>query len=300
MMALKLITTSKINLFLDVINKREDNYHNIQSLFLEISIGDNIQFDINKKYNGIFIESNIEKLAGKNNIIYKVWESLENRLINKKGLKVKLKKVIPLGSGLGGGSADAVYSLNTIDKLYNLKLSNKEKFKICNKLGADLPFFLKGGLQIGEGKGEILKKIDCKDSINIKSKLKILIVCPEILISTVESYKSLNIKACYKSIESRKEINLTRINSIINGIKNNNIKKIEENLYNKFEDDAFSKYPILKEIKADLIEYKAFASLMSGSGSAIFGLFTDDILLNYAYNKMIKKSFICFKALPLI
>ncbi len=303
LMVLKLLTSSKLNLYLDVLDKRSDNFHNIQSLFLEVSLGDKISFEKIIGYNEIIINTNIKDIEHKDNIIFKIWEKTKTFLDGKSGLQVDLEKIIPLGSGLGGGSADGVYSLYAIENLFGLTLNYDEKFKICSELGSDLPFFINGGLQIVAGRGEQLKMVCERAMENAENpiKSKFLIICPDIFISTADAYRGLNITPLSESIiNEKKHLNISRINSLIEGILSNNPSLIYKNLYNKFEDYVFSMTPDLKKIKERLIELGAIGSLMSGSGSSIFGIFFDDDLLENAFKKMTEEQYKCFKALPKI
>ncbi|MFW5799195.1 MAG: 4-(cytidine 5'-diphospho)-2-C-methyl-D-erythritol kinase [Spirochaetota bacterium] len=312
----KIKTTTKLNLFLDVLNKRRDNFHNIQSLFLEVDIGDDIYieklYDNNNNNNNnnnrseITIDSNIESIKGSNNIIYKIWEKLKPHLLYKNSVNIYIDKKIPLGSGLGAGSSDGVYTLMALCDLFNLKPDRDRIYNIVSSVGSDLPFFIEGGLQRVEGKGEQLSLIykRCDDN-NFYNGFALLIVCPKIQISTPYAYSLLNMK--YKAGENkgskykeRIKHNEACIDNIIKGIIERNPALLSNNLFNIFENYIFSEYKELRYVKDTLKEFGAVVSLMSGSGASIFGVFFNSKLLEKAYNKFINLGYLCFKASPMI
>lgn len=296
-MRIKFNTSSKVNLFLDVIKKREDGFHNIRTVFLEVLLGDTIILEKTNNSNIMEINSNIKELEGKNNLIYNLWIELLKRFNFKNGVRIYLDKKIPIGTGLGSGSGDAAHTLFELEKLFQVSLSKNEKWNIFSKIGSDIPFFIDGGMQIAEGKGEILKPIFKRgEDLNTDSNnIYILVVCPGIRVSTKEAYEKLHIK---KDEEKNLVKNRLQIDKLVKGILTRNKKLIRENLYNKFEENIFVKYEEIKEIKNKLIEYGAIGSLLSGSGSSVFGIFFDKDLMNEAYNLIKAKSYKCFMTVP--
>lgn len=280
-MIVNLKSSSKVNLFLDVIQKRRDGYHEIQSLFMETSLGDDIRIESGGEDRNISIKSNYKDIENENNIIYGLWKILLRKYKKKiyGGVDVYIKKHVPLGSGLGGGSGDAFAVLDALDKYFNLDLNEKEMLSICKKLGADVPFFINGGLQKAFGKGDRLIKLKDRmsEGSEYSGKMKLIIVCPKFSISTQDSYKALGISNIgTKEAKEKQEINHSRIDDLLMGLLTFNKEKIKDNLYNRFEKYAFDKYPELEDIKNDFQKQGAVASLMSGSGSAVFGIFEDN------------------------
>ncbi len=145
---------SKVNIGLRILEKRNDGYHNINTIFQELQFGDIITIDKNDHGCNI-ISNDIQIPSGKKNICYKAYYELIKKFPNLNGIKITIKKNIPIGSGLGGGSANAASVLKGICKLFNLGLSNNELESIALKIGADVPFFIKGGTQ--SGGGELVK-----------------------------------------------------------------------------------------------------------------------------------------------
>ncbi len=241
---------AKINLGLNIISKNNSGYHNLESCFCPISLYDIIEIKKTNissfKISGFDIPGKVEE-----NIIFKVIEEIKEKV---KPLNIFLHKKIPLGSGLGGGSSNATFFLLNINKLFNLKIKKNELFRIAKKVGSDCPFFLKNEISYVKGTGNIIKKIN----IDINNK-KIIIIIPNLHISTKESFKNISIQKPKYSIKSI--------------IENERIEKWKKYIFNDFENYTFSKYKFLKKIKESLYNNGALYSSMSGTGSAIYGIF---------------------------
>ncbi len=244
---------AKINFGLNILSKRPDGYHNIETIFYPIQLHDEL---IIQKSNSSLFESNIEILnSNADNLIIKAKQKLEEYVNKTFSVKIILKKYIPLGAGLGGGSSNAASTLIALNKLYNLGLSGKNLFNIAVQLGSDVPFFLNSVPSFAQGKGEILKKI------NFEIPYPILVINPGIHVSTPWAYS--------KVIPEKPKLSL---NSIIdNGI--NNFSELKDKVNNDFEEIVFEKYPEIKELKQSLYDLGAEFALMTGSGSTLFGVF---------------------------
>ena len=264
----------KVNLFLEILSKRKDGYHNIDTLFHSVSLYDRISFE-EIDSNEIKIECSIGELNSDDNILWRVIDNLKSYFpANKKGLRIAIEKNIPMGAGLGGGSSNAAFALLGLNRYYNLGLNNNMLMEIGSQLGADVAFFIRGGFARGEGIGE---KLSFYEDINYK--LYFLIVYPNIHASTKEAYDGLNLN---NNNIKRSE----NIKELIEGLRNRDLNKICKNVYNQFEESQFKKQPILAEIKVSLIKNGALCSLMSGSGSSIFGIFDSMTMAERAYNKL--------------
>lgn len=270
---------AKVNLSLEVLNKREDNYHNIKSVFQKINLYDEMYIEKNdiNKFNLI---TNIESLNNKENIIYKAYLKLKEKYNNITGIKVILNKKIPMQAGLGGGSADCASFIIGINKLFNLRLSKFEMEEIGKKLGADVvPCFYNKAI-LAEGIGDKIT------TINTNFKYYIVIIKPNI---------SCNTKEMYKRIDQRKNIvRLDLSNKIIRGLEQNDIELIAENLYNTFE-YAQIEDKLIQNLKEELIMKGAIGSLMTGSGSCVYGIFRDKQKAKKAFNllKANYQTYIC-------
>ena len=248
---------AKINLGLNVISKKNNGYHNLESCFCPINLFDIIE--IKKSDSSSFRTSGI-KIPGKSkeNIIFKIIEEIKTKI---KPLDIFLYKNIPLGSGLGGGSSNATFSLLTINKLLNLKIKKNELFRITKKVGSDCPFFINNEVSYVQGTGNIIEKIN----IDIYNK-KIIIIIPNLHISTKEAFKKISINKPKYSIKTI--------------LENESIEKWEKYIFNDFENYTFFKYNFLKKIKESLYNYGALFSSLSGTGSAIYGIFNKDVTID--------------------
>ena len=259
---MKLKSYCKINLFLEIVNRREDGYHNIRTLFQTVNLYDTLIIEDLKDNNKIIIESNIDELNNKNNLLWKVIEILTPHIpLDRKGIKIFLKKRIPIGAGLGGGSSNAATLLKGLNEYYQLNIDNHQLMEWGSKIGADVPFFIKGGIAKGEGIGSQVTYYD-----NLFCPMNLVIIYPNIFASTKEAYNGVSLK----------KINKPLLEDMLAGFKDNNLKKICDNLYNDFEKTQFIKYPLIKDIKEKLLQNGAVGALMSGSGSAVFGIFESE------------------------
>ena len=248
---------SKVNIGLQILEKRSDDYHNINTIFQELKFGDVITIDETNHGCNIICDE-IKVPTGENNLCYKSYYELIKRFPNINGVKITIKKNVPIGSGLGGGSANAASVLKGICKLFALGLSNNELESIAAKIGADVPFFINGGTQLGTVIGEILKPID--KTFNGFY----LLVMPNISISTKWAYSQIK-----NQLNSDKT--LAKFASF-SGEKNFSPELFE----NDFEDIVIPAYPEVGLIKYKLIELGAKFASLSGSGSTVYGIFNDE------------------------
>jgi len=248
---------AKINLGLNVISKKNNGYHNLESCFCPINLFDIIEI---KKSNTLSFRTSGIKIPGKSkeNIIFKIIDEIKTKV---KPLDIFLYKNIPIGSGLGGGSSNATFSLLTINKLLNLKIKKNELFRITKKVGSDCPFFINNEVSYVRGTGNIIEKIN----IDIYNK-KIIIIIPNLHISTKEAFKKISINKPKYSIKTI--------------LENESIEKWEKYIFNDFENYTFFKYNFLKKIKESLYNYGALFSSLSGTGSAIYGIFNKDVTID--------------------
>ena len=185
------ISCSKINLGLQVLNKREeDGYHNLYSLFVELNLSDILEFKSSSEFKfTVEGSANINLPLDESNLIVKSYNLIRSKVENvSTEFSINLKKEIPLGSGLGGGSSNAAVSLIALNELWDLNLSHDELEKLAAKLGADIPFFIRGGVQLIEGIGDRLTIQDA----TLLNGLHFLLVIPSINISTSWAYRALN------------------------------------------------------------------------------------------------------------
>ena len=248
---------SKVNIGLKVLNQRDDGYHNIYTIFQELNFGDSIY--IEKKDQGCKIISNVDWIpTDKSNICFKAYNEIKKEFSKVKGLCLKIEKKIPTGSGLGGGSANAAAVLKGINKIYKLKLTASKLEKISRKIGADVPFFIKGKTQLGEGVGEKLTQLH---NTIIGTYL---LVIPKFSISTEWAYSIIK----NKLNDQDKKVNFS---SFFNG-DYSSLQIFE----NDFERIVIPAYPEIGAIKIKLLKLGARFVSLSGSGSTVYGIFDDE------------------------
>ncbi|PKL80943.1 MAG: 4-(cytidine 5'-diphospho)-2-C-methyl-D-erythritol kinase [Ignavibacteriae bacterium HGW-Ignavibacteriae-4] len=257
-MKIKKNANAKINIGLEILNKRSDDYHNLNTVFYSLhNLYDELIFERNDEQK-VNIQSNIPELNGKDNLIYTAIRKIERKVNKKIGVNINLTKNIPMGAGLGGGSSDAACTINAIDQLYELGLSYNDKLILAQAVGSDVPFFLQGGAAIGRSRGESLTFFE------YEIPLQIVVVSPNIHVSTPAAYGELDRDSTprnmvdYKMILDKSKDNPSLMRSMV---------------FNEFEKPIFAKHPEIKEIKQKLYEQGAIFSLMSGSGSSVFGMF---------------------------
>ena len=257
MNSITLKSHAKVNIGLRVLDQREDGYHNIHTIFQELDFHDTVS--ISKTDDDYELSSNdVNFPKDSSNTCSKAYVAVNVHYPDITGIKIHVKKEIPQGSGLGGGSSNGATTLKGMNELYGLGLSNDELIELSLQVGADVPFFIHGGTQLGEGIGEQLTQLD------IEFPQSILVIIPDIHISTKWAYSRLR-----KKLETEgKSPNFAGL-----------IERSEipfQFFENDFERIVFSTYPEIGLIKDQLLANKARFASLSGSGSAVFGLFDDD------------------------
>jgi 4-diphosphocytidyl-2-C-methyl-D-erythritol kinase len=252
---MKIFAPCKINLFLEVKNRRPDGYHNIESVMQAASLYD--ELDFKKADGGISLKCNIPGLpTDERNLVIKAARLLKKELKTDSGARITLKKRIPMGAGLGGGSSDAAATLRGLLKLWKKKISAKKLVKIASSIGADVPFFLKSGPAIVRGIGD--KIISLK---NVR-KSYFVIIYPGFGVATKWAYKNLRFP-----LTNKRKIN--KIRTLLESSRSS--REWGFHIYNRLEDAVFSKYPEIPLIK-DKIRGLGHQSIMSGSGSSVVGV----------------------------
>lgn len=259
---------AKINLTLNVLNKREDGYHNIESVFQKISLYDEIYVKRCNNEDFLEIKSNVKSLEGSNNIIYKAYKLLKEEYDTIKGVQVFLKKNIPMQAGLAGGSTDCASFIECMNELFGLNLSFADMQAIGVRLGADVPATFYREPIIAKGIGDIIENIDKK------IKFYLVIIKPDFSCDTKAMFEKLD-----KTSEIKQEYNSQIVKE---AIITNNIELLVNSLYNVFENSVDN----IKDIKEELLKQGALGSLMTGSGSCIYGIFKQKAQAKIAFRRL--------------
>ncbi|MBI4686000.1 MAG: 4-(cytidine 5'-diphospho)-2-C-methyl-D-erythritol kinase [Nitrospirae bacterium] len=253
---------AKINWFLSVLHKRKDGYHDILSLMQGITLYDHLTFEPSDNIDVVGYSA----IPREENLVYKAAILLKERLSVRKGVTIILKKEIPVYAGLGGGSSDAASTLLGLNRLWNLGLNLEELAELGGKLGSDIPFFLNSPFAMVKGRGEIVDRLDAR-SPNI-----ILLVKPDIKISTKWAYLEMSkLLLRQRADELTKDEN--NIKLLIQALDRQDFKVIASVMKNDLEVPVMKEFKIIGELKERMLELGAHAALMSGSGSAVFGVF---------------------------
>jgi len=247
---------AKINIGLKVLSKREDGFHNLSTLFYPINdLYDTLIFEKSNHFSFLCDAENIPK--DDSNLIVKAKNILEIETNKKINVQIKLIKRIPTEAGLGGGSSDAATTLISLNEMFSLGLNYEKLITLSLKLGSDVPLFIKPKPSIGKSRGEILEPIE------LEIQEPILIVNPKIKVSTKEAFSEIqpfNSEIDYQSLISNGKIDY---------------QLLKEKVTNDFEKNIFSHYPEIKNIKNIMLENGALFSLMTGTGSTVFGIFNN-------------------------
>ncbi len=262
---------AKINLGLDVVRKREDGYHEVRMIMQTVHLYDKL--DITKtKENKIAIASNLSYVpTNENNLVYKAAKLLMDEFQIKEGVSVNLIKRIPVAAGMAGGSSDAAAMLYGMNRMFELGLSRQQLMERGVKIGADVPYCLMRGTALAEGIGEKLTQLPPM------VKCPVLIAKPQISVST---------KFVYENLKLNEETVHPDIDRLVTAIRNKDLNAVAEHMGNVLESVTILEYPVIEQIKAQMIQSGAVNSMMSGSGPTVFGLFEDEKTARRAYEKM--------------
>jgi len=278
---MKILSPAKINLFLQVVGKRADGYHELVTLMCCISLYDVVSMDFGAKHISVHC-SHKDVPSDEGNLAYKTavlfYESIKkkfsekDRRVEAEGVTIFIDKQIPVAAGLGGGSSNAASVLVGMNRYYGQPFSWEELNAMGRRVGADIPFLLLQKPAIATGIGDKLKKYEGVTSVPI------LVVCPNFQVSTGTVYKNLNLRLtkCEKKIK--------------NFPFEMPVFDARQHLCNDLETVTISAYPEINEIKETLLDLDAVGALMSGSGPAVFGLFQDRARVQRAYHAVCKNS----------
>lgn len=251
---MKLSPNCKINIGLCVVRKREDGYHDLETIFYPVyGLHDELEVEIADEF--AFLQDGIEvDCLPTDNLIYKVYQRMQEHFPQIGNVRIRFKKNIPFGAGLGGGSSDAAHMAIALNELFQLGLTQKQLAEEVRPLGADCPFFIYNTPCYAEGIGDKLTPI----SLDL-SGMRLVMIKPDCGVSTKEAYAGIKPKGSselFKVVQNGSELFKVATND--------------------FEDTVFVAHPEIAEIKQRLLDAGAVYAAMSGSGSTVFGLFEHD------------------------
>lgn len=262
---------AKINLGLDVVRRREDGYHEVRMIMQTIHLYDLLEIQKIREPE-IQIVSNLSFLpVNENNLVYKAARLLQEEFALTDGISVKLTKRIPVAAGMAGGSTDAAAMLYAMNQLYDLGLSRRELMKRGVQIGADVPYCLMRGTALAEGIGEKLTQLPPM------IKCPVLIAKPSISVST---------KFVYQNLKLDEQTNHPDIDALMKDIREKDFDGVCVHMGNVLESVTIPNYPVIAEIKQQMMRSGAKASMMSGSGPTVFGLFEDGETAKRALREM--------------
>lgn len=260
---------AKINIGLNIVEKRDDGFHNLQSVFYPLGLADALEVIENKDEGAArftFSSSGIE-IPGDatDNLCYYAYH-LVSQDYSLPNVKVHLHKHIPIGAGLGGGSSDAAFFIKLLNDKFELGISWGEMHNYARQLGSDCSFFVSNKPSFAEGRGDEYEsmKLDL-------SKYYVVLVYPKIHINTAKAYSGVKPKMPIRSLEE--------------DVLNLPIEQWKEFIHNDFEDSIFPQFPEIKNIKEKLYSKGAIYSSMSGSGSTVFGIFEKETDLKFEFEE---------------
>jgi 4-diphosphocytidyl-2-C-methyl-D-erythritol kinase len=251
-MALQLWSPAKVNLFLEIVGKRADGYHEVRTVLQHVDLCDEIR--ISEDVQGIVVEcSGLPCPEGEENLVYRAAALFLEACGIRAGVRIQIAKRIPLGAGLGGGSSNAATTLWGLNRLFGTDVTPEELHGLSAQLGSDVPFFLGGPTAWASGRGEHLHPLPpfpCS---------WLLVAFPGFPVPTVWAYANLKLTGRDKSIR------------VIREAERGNYEPLLSSSWNRFEEVVFHRYPIVKQLKECLDDWGARPALMTGSGSAVYG-----------------------------
>lgn len=257
---LQLKAYGKINLGLDVIRKRPDGYHDLDMIMQMVDVYDDVIIE-KKAGEEIVVKADAAVLSnGKDNLAYMAAKMLFDEFGIKSGVEITIHKRIPIAGGMAGGSSDCATTLIGINEMFNLGLSKQQLMERGVMLGADVPYCVLGGTAIARGIGEVLTPLPTPPQCHV------IIAKPPISVSTAYVYGHIR----PDEITKRPDIEQMTL-----AIKEQDLNKLSDLLYNVMEEVTVSEYPVIEKLKSIMLENGALNSIMSGSGPTVFGLFDD-------------------------
>ena len=281
---LSVASYAKINLGLRILRRREDGYHDIETVLQTIDLADCLSFSLIETTDILITASHTAIPTDQSNLCFRAALLLRESAQICKGCRIHIKKKVPVGAGLGGGSSNAAAALLALNQLWKVDCSSSQLVELAKQLGSDVPFFLHPGTALATGRGEILKYF------NPTWDYYVVVVYPKILISSHWAYENYKINLT----NSKKDVKLDSYLS-----HKIQLYEFARLFKNDFEKIVFVHYPWLQVIKENIQRSGAFYASLSGSGSAIYGLFMNKSDAESVYYHF-KKQYPTFLAKPIL
>ena len=265
----------KINLSLDVLGRRENGYHDVSMVMQTVDLYDVISLNKLESDNEIRLTTNVNTPPlDETNIVYKAVKLIKEEYGINTGVSVHIEKYLPIAAGMGGGSADAAATLRGMNRLFELGLDDEKLEELGVRLGADVPFLIKGGIALAEGIGEKLTRLpDFPDCVLVIAK-------PDLGVST---------KEVYEAFDSLKKVEYPDVRKLVKSLGSVSLKEIVKLLGNVLEEVTAKKYEIIEIVKNLLLDNGAVFSMMTGSGPTVFGIFENEKQAKKACNNLRKQ-----------
>ncbi len=271
MYEMRLRALAKINLGLDVLRRRDDGYHEVRMIMQTLKMYDKITIR-KMKEPGIQLKSNLFYVPeNESNLAYRAAKMLADEFQLAQGIFIDLQKFIPVAAGMAGGSSDAAAVLYGVNRMFHLNLSKRQLMERGVKIGADVPYCIMRGTVLAEGIGEKLTPLPPMPSC------KVVVAKPQISVSTKFVYENLKLN----EIDAHPDIDI-----LLSGIREGNLHKVAANMGNVLETVTIPNYPVIAEIREEMMRLGALNAMMSGSGPTVFGLFDDEVLAQRAYTEL--------------
>ena len=267
---MKVKAFAKINLCLDVLRRKDNGYHEVEMVMTNVDIFDVLELKELEEKKILLKSYNTDLAMDETNLIYKAIALLQRETGKTFGVEILLEKNIPMEAGMAGGSADAAATLKAVNELFKLGVSDERLLELGASLGADIPFCIMGGTVLASGIGEKLRRL------SPLPKMKLLIVKPKAGLSTKKVYESLDIEGLNRAGFKHKDVR--EMVSVIESDEadKTKIERIAERLNNILEVPSIRLLPLISDIKQKMLENNCLGALMSGSGTAIFGIYEND------------------------
>lgn len=271
---------AKLNLTLDVLGKKPDGYHELRMVMQSVEFGDDVEVELTD--GGFFIDPGQSYLpANERNLAYRAATLFLSG--TDMGARIRVTKRIPVCAGLGGGSSDAAAVLRALNKLTGVQKTPEELRALALQLGSDVPFCVEGGTCLAEGRGELLTPAPAMPDCDV------LICKPSFSIPTPE---------LFSRIDRRRIRMRPNTAGLLDALERHDIKSVCRHMYNVFEDVLTRRQDEIFALKGELLDRGALGAVMTGTGSAVFGLFDDEAAANAAYGAMCARYSECWLTRP--